>query len=210
MNDRIEDQAPSLLDERSPRPFRKAFGDYLLRSTSLDTAMHRIRLSGVDLSAAEVRGLSRLRILVANINARTLEEEAFGLLMDPEKQENLTRVLRLLREERMELRSAPLAGWSPDFSVFSGKEGPMGLILGLHWIQRPFPHRGPAWAITFGPAEAALAHRRFEELWAAAHEIGPAVRSLLERAVYRWDSGKSLRERRQALGRDAKKTSETR
>ena len=180
---------PTLLDERSPRPFRWAFGRLLIQSTELDTAMLRIRLSRVDLSAREVDGLTRMRILVADINARTLEEEAFALLMDPEKRSNLTRILSLLRDGRMELRSAPLAGWSPDFSIFSGPDGPLGLILGLHWIQRPFPHRGPAWAVTFGPREAEMASRRFRELWAAAHEIGPAVRRLLEQATARRDQG---------------------
>jgi len=178
---------PNLMDERSPKPFRWAFGHLLVKSTALDTAMHRIRLSGVDLSSAEVRGISRMRILVADINARTLEEEAFALLRDREKHANLTRVLSLLEDGRMELRSAPLAGWSPDFSVFYGKEGPTGTIMGLHWIQRPFPHRGPAWAMIFGAPEARIAGRRFEELWAGAHEIGPAIRKLLERARDRWE-----------------------
>lgn len=184
----LERTTPTLVDERSPRPFRWAFGHFLRQSTQLDTAMLRIRLSGVDLSEREVKGLTRLRILVADINARTLEEEAFALLMDPEKHANLTRVLSLLREGRMELRSAPLAGWSPDFSIFSGPDGPRGLLLGLHWIQRPFPHRGPAWAVTFGPHEAEMASRRFQELWSGAHDIRPAVQRLLERAITRWNS----------------------
>lgn len=186
MTEPLDHVTPTLMDERSRRPFRWAFGQLLQRSTALDTAMHRIRLSGVDLSSAEVRGISRMRILVADINARTLEEEAFALLRDPDRHANLTRILSLLEEGRMELRSAPLAGWSPDFSVFHGKEGPMGIILGLHWIQRPFPHRGPAWAMTFGPAEALVGSRRFEELWRGAHEIGPAIRRLLEGARDRW------------------------
>ena len=179
---------PRLLDERASTPFRSLFGDLLKRSTHLDTAMLRIRLSGVDLSEGEVSGLHRLRLLVAEINAQTLEEEAYALLTDPERKENLTRVLDLLQSGRMELRSAPLAGWSPDFSVFAGSEGPTGVILGLHWIQRPFPHRGPAWAAAFGPAEARVAQARFQEVWEEAHEIGPAICRLLERARRRWEN----------------------
>lgn len=182
-----EYEMPLLLDERSPRPFRWVFGQFLRKSTELDTAIHRIRLSGVDLSDREVQGLVRMRVLVSDVNARILEEEAFGLLMDPEREANLTRILTFLQSGRLELRSAPLAGWSPDFSVFSSAEGPFGMTLGLHWFQRPFPHRGPAWAAVFGPSEAATARRRFEELWAGAYEIGPAIRRLLERAVGRWE-----------------------
>jgi hypothetical protein len=182
---------PALVDERSPIPFRTLFGRLLSNSTELDTAILRVRLSGVDLSERELAGLHRLRILVAEINAKTLEEEAFALFMDPGKRETLGRIQGLLHGGRLELRSAPLAGWSPDFSVFSDPSGPRALFLGLHWMLRPFPHRGPAWLACFGPQEAHRAHRRFEELWEKAHEIGPAVLRLLERATTRWGSGVS-------------------
>lgn len=182
---------PFLLDERSPAPFRQVFGRLLARSSSLDTAIVRIRLSGVDLSDQEVMGLDRLRILIADINAQTLEEEAFALLMDPSKRETLRRLKGLLRGGSLELRSAPLAGWSPDFSIFSGPQGPHSLLIGLHWIQRPFPHRGPAWMAGFGPDEAQKGLRRFQELWAGAYEIGPAILKLLERATSRWESGRN-------------------
>lgn len=182
---------PALIDERSPIPFRALFGRFLSSSTELDTAILRVRLSGVDLSARELAGLRRLRILVAEINAKTLEEEAFALFMDPGKRETLDRIQGLLHGGRLELRSAPLAGWSPDFSVFSDPGGPKALFLGLHWMLRPFPHRGPAWLACFGPEEAHRGHQRFEELWEKAHEIGPAVLRLLERATARWVSGGS-------------------
>ena len=187
----IEEQSPfrpALIDERSPIPFRTLFGRLLSSSTELDTAILRVRLSGVDLSERELAGLRRLRILVAEINAKTLEEEAFALFMDPGKRQTLGRIQGLLHGGRLELRSAPLAGWSPDFSVFSDPRGPRALFLGLHWMLRPFPHRGPAWLACFGPQEAHRAHQRFEELWEKAHEIGPAVLRLLERATTRWGS----------------------
>ena len=179
---------PFLMDERSPVPFRDLFGRLLSSSTALDTAILRARLSGVDLSARELAGLHRLRILVAEINAKTLEEEAFALFVDPRKRETLSRIKGLLLGGRLELRSAPLAGWSPDFSVFSGPGGPTALLLGLHWMLRPFPHRGPAWLACFGPDEAQRGRERFEELWKGAHEIGPAVLRLLQRATTRWGS----------------------
>ena len=161
-------------------PFRRVFGDLLSRSTRLDTAMHRVRLSGVDLSEGEVGGLERLRLLVAEVNAQTLEEEAFALLMDPERRENLTRVLALLQAGRMELRSAPLAGWSPDFSVFSGPQGPLGLILGLHWIHSdPFPTEGRPGrqpSARKRPNEAASVSRRSG--MAPMRSVPPSVDSL--------------------------------
>ncbi len=174
-----------LLDERSPTDFRTLFGEMLRRSQSLDTAILRIRLGAVDLSAEEVTPLRRIRVLVAEVSARTLEEEAYALLVDPEKRENLKRVLGLLQQGVLEIRSAPLGGWSPDFSVFTADGGPSAVLVGLHWFQKPFPHRGPAWAAWFGREEALVAARRFAGIWGEAHDIGPAIRRLLERASRR-------------------------
>ena len=176
---------PALLDERSAKSFRAVFGDLLSRSCFVDAAILRVRLGAVDLSARELRGLHRLRVLVAEVNAQTVEGEAYALVMDPVKRENLTRVLTLLQTGVMEIRSAPLGGWSPDFTVFSQVQGPQALLLGLHWFHRPFPHRGPAWAARFGAEEAQRAHARFRELWAGAHDIGPAVLRLMERTRVR-------------------------
>jgi hypothetical protein len=176
---------PELLDERSSTSFREVFGTLLSQSSSMDTAILRIRLSAVDLSSAELRGLGQLRILVAEVNAQTVEGEAYAMAMDPSKRKNLVRVLRLLQKGVMEIRSAPLGGWSPDFTIFSRGGVPLGLLLGLHWFHRPFPHRGPAWAVRFGPREASKARDRFSTLWESAHDIGPAIKQLMEKTADR-------------------------
>ena len=146
-----------------------------------DTAIRQIRLGAVDLSQAELSRITRLRVLVAEVNAQTVEGEAYAMAVDPSKRENLSRVLSLLRKGVLEIRSAPLGGWSPDFSVFSDQSGPRGVLLGLHWFHQPFPHRGPAWAIRLGPEEASAAQARFLEVWSSAHDISPAILRLMER-----------------------------
>jgi hypothetical protein len=161
------------------------FGSLLSGSQSADTAILRIRLGAVDLTDEELSRLKRYRILVAEVNARTVEQETYALSADPARRENLFRVLDLLREQRMEIRSAPLGGWSPDFTVFFGDRGPRALLLGLHWFRRPFPHRGPAWAIQLGTEDARRAQVRFHDLWKRSHDIGPAIRRLMERTVLR-------------------------
>jgi hypothetical protein len=173
---------PRLLDERSRPGFREVFGRLLSKSKAVDTAILRIRLAAVDLSGPEIQSLERLRVVVAEVNAQTVGEEAYALLMDPDRRQNLERVLRLLQSGTMEIRCAALAGWSPDFTVFSGHDEPEAVLLGLHWFQRPFPHRGPAWAMACGPDEARRAKARFRELWAAAHDITAAVQKLLEQS----------------------------
>lgn len=147
----------------------------------MDTAILRIRLAAVDLSEKELRKVRNLRVLVAEVNSQTVEEEVYALAMDTAKRENLSRILDLLRRGVMEIRSAPLGGWSPDFTVFSAGGTPHTLLLGDHWFHRPFPHRGPAWGARFGAEEAQKALSRFAEVWSGAHDIGPALRRLMER-----------------------------
>ena len=184
-NDHQEQEGPVLLDERSAPNFRVAFGKLLSQSSSVEVAILRIRLAAVDLSGRELETVKRFRVLVAEANAQTVEEETYALTMDPLKRENLSRVLGLLRSGILEIRSAPLGGWSPDFSVFSGDCGPQSLLIGLHWFHRPFPHRGPAWAVRLGAEEARRAQARFGGLWKEAHDIGPAIRRLIERTAVR-------------------------
>jgi hypothetical protein len=173
--------SPLLLDERSLPSFRTTFGILISRSSTVETAIREIRLGAVDLSAEELRRLKRLRVLVAQVDAQTVEGEAYAMAVSPSKKENLKQLLSLLRGGILEIRSAPLGGWSPDFSVFSNQEGPQEILMGLHWFHRPFPLRGPAWAVRLGPGEAATAQNRFLEVWSSAHDIAPAIQGLMER-----------------------------
>ena len=179
--DHQDHDGPVLLDERSFPDFRTVFGELLSQSTSVEIAILRIRLAAVDLSGRELEAVRRFRVLVAEANAQTVEEESYALTMDPLKRENLNRVLGMLRTGILEIRSAPLGGWSPDFTVFSAGGNPHTLLLGDHWFHRPFPHRGPAWGASFGAEEAQKARTRFAEVWSGAHDIGPALRRLMER-----------------------------
>lgn len=176
---------PGLLDERSDPDFRTTFGRLARRATEIDVAVGRVRLSGVDLRPGEVGTVRSLRILVGELSALTLGAEADAVLSDPDRARNVKLLVHLFREERIRVRSAPLGGWSPDFTVFSRDTGPGFVLVGPHWFQRPYPHRGPAWASLHGPREARRAAARFARLWSAAHEIGTAVRSILEKAVER-------------------------
>jgi len=169
-----------LLDECGPSTFRAAFGAALSRSSEVETAILRVRLSGVDLSKQEIRPIKALRVMVAEVSARRVEEEAFAMAVDPVKRENLDRILGLLHSGILEIRSAPLGSWSPDFTVFSQAGTPWCVLLGLHVFSRPFPHRGPTWAARFGAREATLAHKRFQESWDQAHDIGEAICRLME------------------------------
>jgi hypothetical protein len=172
----------SLLDERSRPDFRDVFGALARRSTEVATAVTRVRLSTLDLTRSEMEGVRRLRVLVAEVNALHLDAEARVLHGQPNRAEHLMFLTELLREGRLQVRSAPLAGWSPDFTVFSNSSGPIAVLAGYHWFERPYPHRGPALGSLHSGDAARLAAARYSELWEGAHDIGPAVWSILARA----------------------------
>jgi len=171
-----------LFDERGRPDFRDVFGALARNAVDIATAVHRVRLSTVDLTRAEVLNVEHFRVLVAEINALRLDAEARGLQSDPRRAPNAELLRELLESGRMEVRSSPLAGWTPDFTVFSGREGPTAVLAGVHRFERPYPHRGPAFATVHGGDAARLGARRHDEIWERAHDVGPAVWNILSKA----------------------------
>lgn len=172
----------TLLDERSRPDFRDIFGTLAARSTSLASAVTRVRLSTLDLTSVELSALTSFRVLVAELNALHLDAEARVLLTQPRRAHSVRLLAELLEGGVLEVRAAPLGGWSPDFTVFGDADGPAAVLTGFHWFDRPYAHRGPALTSLHGRDGALLAGRRHEELWKQAHDVGPAVWSLLARA----------------------------
>lgn len=173
---------PHLLDERSAPDFRAVYGALAARSSAIDGALSRIRVSGLDLRPEEIRSVTRIRLVLAEVNSLTLRNEAEAVLSRADRARSLVHLLALLESERIQVRSAPLAGWAPDFTAFHRKGLPWRGLMGPHWFVRPYPHRGPALASVHGPGGARLLARRFDELWTQAHDIGPALLGLLSRA----------------------------
>jgi hypothetical protein len=171
-----------LLDERGRPDFRDVFGALARRSTSITTAVTRVRLSTVDLTTDEIERLTSFRVLVSELSALQLDAEARGILHLPRRAPNVRILTQLLECGRLEVRSAPLGGWSPDFTVFSDRGEAHALLTGFHAFERPYPHRGPALASLHGRPAAVLASARHAELWESAHDIGPTLWSLLTRA----------------------------
>lgn len=176
------ERLPALFDERADPDFREVFGLLSRRSTWLDVAVTRIRLTTLDLRPAEIASVRRLRLLLTEVNAMTLDAEAHALLAGGDEGETLRHLASLLERKVIEVRAAPLGGWSPDFTVFGSRRGPQAVLLGFHWFQRPYPHRGPALASVHGPRSALLAAQRFDGVWAQAHDIRAAIMGILRRA----------------------------
>jgi len=174
-----------LLDERTRPDFRDVFGSLARHATEVSTAVTRVRLTTLDLSASELAGLVRFRVLVAELSALRLDRQARVLHTEPGRVQSVRRLLDMLENGTLFVRSAPLGGWSPDFSVFLRDGSPEAVLAGFHAFERPYPHRGPALAALHGPPGATLAQQRFDETWNAAHDVGPALWSTLCRAMER-------------------------
>lgn len=181
----LDSGLPHLLDDRSRPDFRTVYGTLARRAGALDAAVARIRLSGLNLRPDELRGVQRLRVLLSDVSGLTLRAEAEAVLLDPIKAGNLRHLVGLMDEGRIQVRSAPLGGWIPDFSVFHRNGRPWTVLVGLHWFARPFPHRGPALASLHGATAAGRAASRFTELWRSAHDVSPAILGLLHEAERR-------------------------
>jgi len=177
-----------LFDERGRPDFRDVFGVLAQGSSEISSAVTRVRLTTVDLRPDEVAGLRRFRVLLCELSAVRLEGEAHALLHQRRRTPSLRLLATLLEEGRLEVRAAPLGGWSPDFTVFSGPSGPSAVLAGFHAFERPYPHRGPAFGSLHGADAARLAILRHEELWAEAHDVGPTLWTLLTRAERVWGS----------------------
>lgn len=173
--------AIQLFDERTDGGFPERFGEELVHSWSVDLALKRLRLTGIDLSD-ELEGLRAARLVLAQLSAPALDAEAHALVARPEARRRIGLFLRLVEESRVRIRVAPLGGWSPDFSVFSDFRGPRSVLLGFHQFERTHPLPGPALGARFGRRGALLARARFEEIWTRAHDVLPAVQTILARA----------------------------
>jgi hypothetical protein len=171
-----------LLDERRRPDFRDVFLALARRATAISTAVTRVRLSTLELRDEDLPGVASFCVLVSEVNALHVDAEARVLLRHPRRAATVRMLAARLESGRLEVRSAPLGGWAPDFTVFAGDEGPFAVLTGFHWFERPYPHRGPALASLHGGDAARLAARRHLELWQAAHDVGPALWTLLSRA----------------------------
>ena len=171
-----------MIDEYGRPDFRDVFGQLARRSEAISAAVTRVRITTVDLTREELAGVSSLRVLVAELNALRLDGEARALRTEPRRWSNVERLREMLESGRLEVRSAPLGGWSPDFTVFAFGGAAHSVLTGFHSFERPYPHRGPALASIHAGDAARLAAKRFEDVWGSAHDVGPAVWSILAHA----------------------------
>lgn len=170
-----------LFDEVADGGFQGHFRSELRDAWTLDLALKRLRLTGIDIGE-ELDHLRSIRLVLARVSASALDAEAHALMARAEAGDRLGYFLRIMEEGRMRIRVAPLGGWYPDFSVFSDARGPRSVLLGFHQFEGALSLPGPVLSARFGRRGAVLARRRFEEIWTRSHDVLPAIQTILSRA----------------------------
>ena len=167
--------ATRVFDETSDPPLRDVIGALMTDAETVDFAVARIRLANLDLSEAEVGSMRRCRVLVGRLDASTL------LDADAARAESVARLIRWARSGRLEVRSAGIGSWAPDFSIYHTPSGTCSL-LGAHYFGSPQLTVGPSFTVVTEHRDAtALLRRRFDGLWDRSHDVLPAIVKVLER-----------------------------
>lgn len=179
---------PRLILDRLRPDFPDIYGMLLSDSRELDLAAWRIRLAGLHLSPSALLSLDRVRVVVGELDGQRLTAEVEGMVLSPRRAGTVRALLQLLMDGRLMVKCAPLGGWSPDFSLFRGQKSSATLLLGPHWLERPFVHRGPALASLHSGPEVSQVEARFEELWEEAHDVRAAVLRMLMEAARRGEA----------------------
>jgi hypothetical protein len=165
-----------LLDDTSSPPLRQVIGELMIGAERVDFAIARIRLAALDLSEEEVTGPDRTRVLLGQLDASTLLDAGAA------DRTAVAGLIRWARSGGLEVRSAGIGAWTPDFSVFHGSNGGAALV-GAHYFGSPQLTVGPSFTVvSMEPETRRILARRFDGLWERSHDVLPAIVDVLERA----------------------------
>ena len=164
-----------LLDERAVPPLRSVIGGLLAASETVDFAVTRIRLANLDLTPREIAGPRRCRVLLGRLDASTL------LDTDTARSDAVGALIRWARSGRLQVRSAGIGAWTPDFSVYHDRSGSR-CLLGAHYFGSPHLTVGPSFTcVTEDDRTVRLLGTRFDGLWERSHDVLPAIVGVMER-----------------------------
>lgn len=164
-----------LLNETSDPPLRTVIGRLLKDAEAADIAVARIRLASLDLTEQEIEGPTSCRVLLGRLDATTLLDTGTA------RAEAVARLARWTRSGRLQVRSAGIGAWRPDFSVYHTARGGTSL-LGAHYFGSPQLTVGPSFTVvTEDPVVRSDLAARFDQLWDRSHNVLPAIAQVLER-----------------------------
>jgi hypothetical protein len=170
----------ALIDDRSRPALREQIGRLLSTCARAEIAVGNVRLPALDLTDSETRGVRQCRILLGRLEARAL---AGFDVPGAGAETRLRALLAFLCSGRVEVRSAGLGAWSPDFSLYRGlPDGSSAGLVGAHYFREPPSTNGPSFtALVTDAGAVALALARFEALWERSHDVLEPVVSAVRR-----------------------------
>ena len=159
-----------LIDDAARPTLRERIGELLSTSSRAEFAVANIRVAAIDLTAQEIRNVRCCRILLGRLDARALTDFGYA---DAGLDERMNRLLWFLESGRVEIRSAGVGAWFPDFSIYSGPpRGGSACLIGAHYFRQPLSLTGPSFtAMMVDARSVATARARFDALWAAGHDV---------------------------------------
>ena len=158
-----------LFDGRGSQTLRGVLGNALADSREASFAIRRIRLARVDLLPDELRGVERCRVLLGRLDADTLADAGAS-----PTSARTAALLDMAASGRLEVRSASLLTWDPDFALIGNRADDDLLLFGSiqfmpPLLQRPVEELSMSCAVR-DAAAVRSASARFEELWERAHD----------------------------------------
>lgn len=170
-----------LIDDRSDPPLRAHIGRLLATHAYAEIAVGSIRLSALDLTAPETQHVKRWRVLLGRLEAHSIMPADVAA---HEEDARLHALLHLLESGRAEIRSAGLAAWTPDLSIYrdSTSDAAGACLIGAHYFSEPLIADGPSFTILLtDSASVARALARFETLWERSHDVLEPVLTAIRR-----------------------------
>lgn len=168
-----------LIDD--PGAVRRTVRRLLARSARADLAIRRLRLAALRFDGGDLDRV-RVRLLVGRLDVDTVAGAPGAAVFEDRRKAELERLREVVRAGRVQVRTAGMMRWDPDFSVFRQARSGGGLVLvGSHRFDVPDPGPvRPLCAGLLGARRVAVARERFEGLWAGGYDVGPVVEDLLD------------------------------
>jgi hypothetical protein len=176
---RMPTERSMLIDD--PGAVRRTVRSLLTRSARADLAIRRLRLAALRFEGGELERV-HVRLLVGRLDVDAVAGAPGTAVFGDRRKAELERLREVVRAGRVQVRTAGMVRWDPDFSVFRQSRAGGGLVLlGSHRFDVPDPGSvKPLCAGLRGERRVALAAERFEGLWAGGYDVGPVVEDLLD------------------------------
>lgn len=161
----------TVLDEFTKPSLRDTMGALMTASLSVDMALTRMRLAGINLSDGEVGGLRRLRVVIGNVDADALMQSQSRPV------EQIERLRAFGASGILQIRAVPRFRWDPDFSIYDDRAA----LIGAHYNDLPYPADGIALTcVVTGPDAIRRCQRRFNEMWDLGYDVLPVILETLD------------------------------